>query len=205
MAGAGSIPAASSWAALRSVRSRRSRRIVVDGQRVQVGDPVEGLMIVLQRHPLPQRAQEVAEVQRVGGRLGQGERAATAGRRQDMPSFFHGPAARQAGIASWPVTGVDRCRHAAGARLHAAGRPAGRPGDRPARSPSARAGRSRRRARPRPRSTSTVARRSGADRAAAMKNPASVSYGPSGSTSPVFSAKSSSVVRPSTSSGRRVR
>ena len=54
-------------------------RLGRDGQRVQVGDPVERFMIVLQRHPLAQRTQEVAEVERVGGGLGQGEHARPAG------------------------------------------------------------------------------------------------------------------------------
>ena len=58
-------------AAQRAVR--QGPRVGLDGQRMQVRDPVERLVVVLQRHPLPQRTQEVAEVQGVGGGLGEGE------------------------------------------------------------------------------------------------------------------------------------
>ncbi len=57
------------------------RRVVLDGDRVQVRDEVERVVVVLQGHPLPQRAEVVAEVERVRGRLDAGEhpRAAVGG------------------------------------------------------------------------------------------------------------------------------
>jgi hypothetical protein len=45
---------------------------------MQVGDPIEGLMIFLQRYPLAQRAEEIAEVQRIRGWLGEREYARSA-------------------------------------------------------------------------------------------------------------------------------
>ena len=48
-------------------------RVLLDGQGVKIGDPVERVVAVLQRHPLPQRAQVVAEVHRVGGGLDERE------------------------------------------------------------------------------------------------------------------------------------
>ena len=49
-----------------------------DGQRMQIGDPVERLMIILQRHPLAQRTEKIAEVHRIRGRLGEREYAGPA-------------------------------------------------------------------------------------------------------------------------------
>ena len=71
VARAGSTPAAIIWAALRRERSAQHLRRHLDGQRVQVGDPVEGVVVVLQREALAQRPEEVAEVERVGGGLGE--------------------------------------------------------------------------------------------------------------------------------------
>jgi hypothetical protein len=45
---------------------------------MQIGDPVEGLMIFLQRHPLAQRAEEIAKVQRIRGWLGERQDARSA-------------------------------------------------------------------------------------------------------------------------------
>ena len=48
-------------------------RVLLDGDRVQVDDAVEGLGVLLQPHPLPQCAQVVAEVERARRRLDAGE------------------------------------------------------------------------------------------------------------------------------------
>ena len=77
---AGSIPIAISWAAARRVRSRSRFGVLLDGDRVQVGDEEERLVVGLEVHPLPQRAEVVAEVERVGGRLDPGEDPGTGGR-----------------------------------------------------------------------------------------------------------------------------
>ena len=44
-------------------------RVLLDGDRVQVGDEEERRVVALQVDPLPQRAEVVAEVEGVGGRL----------------------------------------------------------------------------------------------------------------------------------------
>ena len=54
------------------------------GDRVQVDDAVERVVGVLQRHPLLERAEVVAEMERVGRRLDAGEHARPAGGRQDV-------------------------------------------------------------------------------------------------------------------------
>ena len=54
-------------------------RVVAGGDRVQVDHAVEGVVGVLQRHPVAQRTQIVAEVERVGGRLDAGEHAGAIG------------------------------------------------------------------------------------------------------------------------------
>src|SRR5579875_693675 len=54
-------------------------RVVLDGDRVQVHHAVERLVLVLQRHPVADRAQVVAEVERVGGRLDAAQDALAAG------------------------------------------------------------------------------------------------------------------------------
>ena len=69
----GSTPAASSCAAPTQRLPFQLLGILLDGQRVQVRDPVEGLVIILQRHPLPQRPEEVAEMERVCAGLGERE------------------------------------------------------------------------------------------------------------------------------------
>ena len=46
---------------------------------MQIGDAVESFMIFLQWHPLPQRTEEVAEMERIRGGLGKGEYAWSAG------------------------------------------------------------------------------------------------------------------------------
>ena len=58
-------------------------RVLLDGDRVQVGDEEERLVVALEVHPLPQRAEVVAEVEGVGGRLDprQHPRPGAAGRR----------------------------------------------------------------------------------------------------------------------------
>ena len=65
-------------------------RVGLDGQCMQVSDPVERLVVVLQRHPLPQRPEIVAQVQRVGGGLGQREHPRrTRGRQgRDTPAIL---------------------------------------------------------------------------------------------------------------------
>src|SRR5262249_44139485 len=45
----------------------KSGRVLGDGERVQVHDAVEGVDLVLAGHPVPQRAQVVAEVDLAGG------------------------------------------------------------------------------------------------------------------------------------------
>ena len=55
------------------VRGGEQLRVVLDGDRVQVRDEVERVVVVLQGHPLPQRAEVVAEVERVRGRLDAGQ------------------------------------------------------------------------------------------------------------------------------------
>jgi hypothetical protein len=56
------------------------RRLDLHGQRVQVGHAVERLMIILQRHPLPERAEVVAEVQESAvGWASESTRGAVAG------------------------------------------------------------------------------------------------------------------------------
>ena len=57
-------------------------RVVLDGERVQVGDEVERVVVVLHGHPLPHRTEVVAEMERVRGGLDAGEhpRAAIGGR-----------------------------------------------------------------------------------------------------------------------------
>ena len=44
-------------------------RVLLDGDRVQVGDEEERLVVLLEVDPLPQGSEVVAEVERVGGRL----------------------------------------------------------------------------------------------------------------------------------------
>ena len=51
----------------------QQRRVLRHGDRVQVDDAVERVVAVLQRHPLAQRAQVVAEMERVGGGLDTGQ------------------------------------------------------------------------------------------------------------------------------------
>ena len=54
--------------------ARRERlRVVLDGERVQVGDEVERVVVVLHGHPLPHRTEVVAEMERVRGGLDAGE------------------------------------------------------------------------------------------------------------------------------------
>jgi len=57
-------------------------RVLLDGDRVLVGDEEERLVVLLQVHPLAQRTEVVAEVERVRGRLDTGKdpRAGLAGR-----------------------------------------------------------------------------------------------------------------------------
>ena len=59
-------------------------RVLLDGDRVQVGDEEERLVVLLQVHPLPQRAEVVAEVERVGRSAGC-RRAPAAGRSRTPP------------------------------------------------------------------------------------------------------------------------
>ena len=66
-------------------------RVLLDGDRVQVGDEEERLVLALQVDPLPQRPEVVAEVERVGRRLDAGQHPGT-GARGDL------------GDASAPVT-----------------------------------------------------------------------------------------------------
>ena len=54
-------------------------RVLLEGDRVQVGDEEERLVVLLEVHPLPERAEVVAEVERVGGRLDAGEHAWSRG------------------------------------------------------------------------------------------------------------------------------
>jgi len=57
-------------------------RVLRQRDRVHVGDEVEGVVLVLQRHPLADRAQVVAQVERVGGGLDPRQHAGLArGRR----------------------------------------------------------------------------------------------------------------------------
>jgi hypothetical protein len=70
----GSSPAPSSWAAATLVL-RQQGGILRHGDRVQVDHAVEGVVGVLQRHPLAQRAEVVAEVEGVGGGLDAGQDA----------------------------------------------------------------------------------------------------------------------------------
>ena len=55
VARSGSMPSASNCAAAIRVRSRSCLRVLRHGDRVQVGDEVERVVVVLQAHPLPQR------------------------------------------------------------------------------------------------------------------------------------------------------
>ena len=84
---AGSRPSASSWATALRVRARERLRVVLDGERVQVGDEVERVVVVLQGHPLPHRTEVVAEVERVRGGLDAREhpRAAIGGHGTILP------------------------------------------------------------------------------------------------------------------------
>ena len=72
------MPIASSWAAAAQGALAQHLRVLLDGDRVQVGDEEERLVVVLQVHPLPQRAEVVAEVEGVGRSAGC--RRAPAGR-----------------------------------------------------------------------------------------------------------------------------
>jgi hypothetical protein len=51
--------------------------VLLDGDRVLVGDEEEGLVVPLQVHPLAQSAEVVPEVERVGGRLDAGQDTGT--------------------------------------------------------------------------------------------------------------------------------
>ena len=70
---AGSMPMASSWAAARRRALAQHLRVLLDGDRVQVGDEEERLVVALEVDPLPQGAEVVAEVEGVGGRLDAGQ------------------------------------------------------------------------------------------------------------------------------------
>ena len=50
-------------------------RVLLEGDRVQVGDEEERLVLPLEVDPLPQRPEVVAEVERVGRRLDAGQHA----------------------------------------------------------------------------------------------------------------------------------
>ena len=65
-------------------------RVVLDGDRVQVDDAVERVVVVLQRHPLPQRTEVVAEMERVRGGLDAGEhpRASLGSHRAHSPRRY---------------------------------------------------------------------------------------------------------------------
>ena len=171
------------------VRSRSCRRVLLDGDRVQVGDEVERLVVVLQRHPLPQRAEVVAEVERVGGRLDAGEHPGTRW------------------VGAWPrfvstAIAATRGRHRAarGDRPRDARAPAGsepgRPGD-PATRRSAVTVSDRRRQVHIDAVTASPA--SGSRPSPAIRKPADRLVRALGSTTPVRSAKSSRLSRPSTS------
>ncbi len=69
----GSSPAASSWAAASRVLAAQLRRVLRDGDRVQVHDHVERVVGLLERHPLAHRAEVVAEVEGARGGLDAGE------------------------------------------------------------------------------------------------------------------------------------
>ena len=85
-------------------------RVLLDGDGVQVGDEEERLVVVLQRHPLPQRPEVVAEVERVGGGLDPGEDPGPRGGGRwasDMRGLFqHGVGARAA--AGYRGSGMPR-------------------------------------------------------------------------------------------------
>jgi hypothetical protein len=71
-------------------------RVVLDRDGVQVGDEVERLEVVLQGDPLLERAEVVAEVIRVGGRLGAGQHSGTTISGHGRHSASH-PARRRVG------------------------------------------------------------------------------------------------------------
>ena len=74
-------------------------RVVLDGDRVQVDDAVERVVVVLQRHPLPQGTEVVAEMERVGGRLDAGQHR---GRRERRMAGVACAAVRPVATSSLP-------------------------------------------------------------------------------------------------------
>ena len=72
-------PTASSWAARDPGALPQHRRVVPGGDRVQVDHAVERVVGVLHGHPVAHRAEVVAQVERVGGRLDAGEHPRTVG------------------------------------------------------------------------------------------------------------------------------
>ena len=71
-------------------------RVGVDGQRVQVDDAVERVVVLLERDPLGQRAEQVAQVQGVRGGLHPGEDPGSCGQdrvghRGGHPTILAGP------------------------------------------------------------------------------------------------------------------
>ena len=138
----GSSPAPNSCAAATPGPAPQLGRVLRDRDRVQVDDAVDGVVGVLQRNPLTQRAQVVAEVERVGRGLDTGEDAAA-----DMPKSSGRP--NRASPASGPglprpVRGLPEPPRGG---LPARCQPLPAPGSRasPARSPARQAG-----SRPRP-------------------------------------------------------
>ena len=90
------------------VRCAQQRRVVPGGDRVQVDHAVEGVVGVLHRHPVAHRAQVVAEVERVGGRLDAGEHPGTArtSAASDMPAILSavGNPARRPRLVRWSTS-----------------------------------------------------------------------------------------------------
>ena len=84
VATSGSSPIANSIAASLSVDSPTTPGRLGDGERVEVDDAVEDVLLVLAGHPVPQRPQVVAEMDVTGGldagqHAGHGQRGYPAG------------------------------------------------------------------------------------------------------------------------------
>ena len=77
---AGSSPHASSSATVSRVRARSAAGSCGTRDRVHVGDEVEGVAVVLHGHPVPDRAEVVAEVRTGAGRLDPGQHPRAPGR-----------------------------------------------------------------------------------------------------------------------------
>ena len=93
----GSTPPARYCAAVTPGALAQHRRVVLDGDRVQVDDAVEGVVVVLQADPLHQRAEVVAEVQRVAASAACPSRMRGSGRGREV-----------SGGACAPLCQVDR-------------------------------------------------------------------------------------------------